>query len=107
VGGSEKVKTQKSETKQCSKIETSKQKQKQNQNKLFTKKKTHKNTTTMTTTKAFVRLSLSMAFLTVLCPMATLSRVAALDDMDVSVLEDHRVVYSSPKVQTKYQSAAR
>ena len=59
------------------------------------------------TSQAFVRLSLSMAFLTVLCPMATLSRVSALADMDVSVLEDHRVVYSSPKVQTKYQSAAR
>ena len=59
------------------------------------------------TSHAFVRLSLSMAFLTVLCPMATLLRVAALADMDVSVLEDHRVVYSSPKVQTKYQSAAR
>ena len=55
----------------------------------------------------FVRLCLSIGFLTVLCPIVTLSRVAAFADMDVNVLEDHRVVYSSPKVQTKYQSVSK
>jgi hypothetical protein len=59
------------------------------------------------TPSVIVRLCLSAAFLTVLCPIVTLSRVAALADMDVSVLEDHRVIYSSPKVQTKFQSAAK
>jgi hypothetical protein len=39
--------------------------------------------------------------------VVTHSRVEAIADMDVSVLEDHRVTYSSPKIQTKFQSAAK
>ncbi len=54
------------------------------------------------TENVIVRLVLSVAFLALLGP-----RVKALADMEVSVLEDHRVVYSSPKVQTKFQSAAK
>jgi hypothetical protein len=60
-----------------------------------------KKQTTMTE-NVIVRLVLSVAFLALLGP-----RVKALADMEVSVLEDHRVVYSSPKVQTKFQSAAK
>lgn len=54
------------------------------------------------TESVFVRLVLSVTFLALLG-----SSVQAIADMDVNVLEDHRVVYSSPKVQTKFQSAAK
>ena len=57
------------------------------------------------TDSVFVRLLISGALLVVLGP--SMSKVEALADMDVSVLEDHKVAYSSPKVQTKFQSAAK
>jgi len=54
------------------------------------------------TDSVFVRLVLSVALVATIWP-----NVRAIADMDVNVLEDHRVVYSSPKVQTKFQSAAK